>query len=78
MYSNFQVGTVNVMSSSDGPLSAEQWAKLAADKIMYIGDKTEGPIKDQAIAFKGNIQKVVEYYITQAVQSHERYLLSRR
>jgi hypothetical protein len=78
MYSNFQVGTVNVMSSSDGPLSAEQWAKLAADKIMYIGDKTEGPLKDQAIAFKGHIQKVVEYYITQAVQSHERYLLSRR
>lgn len=78
MFSNFQVGTVNIMSSSDGPLSAEQWAKLAADKIMYIGDKTEGPIKDQAVAFKSNIQKVVEYYITQAVQSHERYLLSRR
>jgi hypothetical protein len=78
MFSSFQVGSINVMSSSDGPLSAEQWAKLAADKIMYIGDKTEGPIKDQAVAFKSNIQKVIEYYITQAVQSNERYLLSRR
>jgi hypothetical protein len=78
MIGDFQLGSVNVMSSSNGPLSAEQWAKLAADKIMYIGDKTEGPIKDQALAFKHNIQKVVEYYITQAVQSNERYLLSRR
>jgi hypothetical protein len=66
------------MASSNGPLSAEQWAKLAADKIMYVGDKTEGPIRDQAVAFKNNIQKVIEYYITQAVQSNERYLLSRR
>jgi hypothetical protein len=78
MIGDFQVGSINVMSSSNGPLSAEQWAKLAADKIMYVGDKTEGPIKDQAIAFKHNIQKVIEYYITQAVQSNERYLLSRR
>jgi hypothetical protein len=78
MLSDFQVGTINVMASSNGPLSAEQWAKLAADKIMYVGDKTEGPIRDQAVAFKNNIQKVIEYYITQAVQSNERYLLSRR
>ena len=44
MLSDFQVGSINVMASSNGPLSAEQWAKLAADKIMYVGDKTEGPI----------------------------------
>jgi hypothetical protein len=78
MHSDFQVGLINVMSSDNGPLSAEQWAKLAADKIMHVGDKTEGPIRDQALAFKNNIQKVIEYYITQAVQSNERYLLSRR
>ncbi len=78
MIGDFQLGSINVMSSSNGPLSAEQWAKLAADKIMYIGNATEGPIKDQAVAFKNNIQKVIEYYITQAVQSNERYLLSRR
>lgn len=78
MLSDFQVGSINVMASNNGPLSAEQWAKLAADKIMHVGDKTEGPIRDQALAFKNNIQKVIEYYITQAVQSNERYLLSRR
>jgi predicted metallopeptidase len=78
MHSDFQVGLINVMSSDNGPLSAEQWAKLAADKIMHVGNKTEGPIRDQALAFKNNIQKVIEYYITQAVQSNERYLLSRR
>lgn len=78
MLDKFEVGTVNVMSSNGGPLTPEQWAKLAADKIMYVGDKTEGPLRDQAIAFKNNIQKIVEYYIKQAVQSHEKHLLTRR
>jgi hypothetical protein len=78
MFNKFQVGSVNVMASDNGPLTPEQWAKLAADKIMYIGDKTEGPIKDQAVAFKNNIKKVIEYYIKQAVQSHEKHLLTRR
>lgn len=71
-------GDINVVTSSNGPLSAEQWAKLAADKIMHIGDQTDGPIRDQAIAFKGNIQKVIEYYIKEAIRSHERHLFTRR
>jgi hypothetical protein len=71
-------GDINVVTSSNGPLSAEQWAKLAADKIMHIGNQTDGPIRDQAIAFKGNIQKVIEYYIKEAIHSHERHLLTRR
>jgi hypothetical protein len=71
-------GDITVVTSNNGPLSAEQWAKLAADKIMYVGNQTEGPIKDQAIAYKTNIQKVIEYYITEAVKSNERHLLTRR
>lgn len=71
-------GDINVVTSSNGPLSAEQWAKLAADKIMYVGNQTEGPIKDQAIAYKAKIQKVIEYYINEAVKSNEQYLLTRR
>jgi hypothetical protein len=78
MFNKFQIGNVNIMASNNGPLTPQQWAKLASDKIMYIGDKTEGPIKDQAVAFKNNIEKVIEYYIKQAVQSHEKHLLTRR
>lgn len=69
---------IKVVSSANGPLSNEQWAKLAADKIIYVGNQTEGPIKDQAIAYKQRIEKVIEYYIAQAVQSHEKHLLQRK
>lgn len=70
-------GTINIVASNNGPLEPEQWAKLAADKIVYIGDQTDGPIRDQAIAYKQRIQKVVEYYIRQAVLSNEKHLLQR-
>ncbi len=75
--SSIKPGTINVVASSNGPLTPEQWAKLAADKIVYIGDQTEGPIRDQAIAYKQRIEKVVEYYIRQAVLSNEKHLLQR-
>lgn len=78
MFNNFKVGNVNIVSSDNGPLTPEQWAKMAADKILYIGNQTDGPIRDQAIAFKNKIERVVEYYIKQAVQSHEKHLLTRR
>ncbi len=74
---NITPGAINVVASNNGPLDPSQWAKLAADKIVHIGDQTEGPIRDQAIAYKQNIQKVVEYYIRQAVLSNEKHLLQR-
>lgn len=71
-------GDINVVTSQNGPLTSAQWAKLAADKIMYVGNQTEGPIRDQALAYKANIEKILEYYISEAVKSNEKYLLTRR
>lgn len=71
-------GDINVVTSSNGTLTPEQWAKLATDKIVYVGNETEGPIRDQALAYKANIQKIIEYYVRQAVISHEKHLLTRR
>lgn len=72
------VGDIKVLTSTNGPLSAESWATLAADKIISVGNETEGPIRDQALAYKTQIQKIVEYYIKQALISQEKHLLSRR
>jgi hypothetical protein len=58
-------------------MSPEEWAQLAADKIVYVGNQTEGPIRDQALAYKEKIKKVVAYYIQQAVLSNEKHLLAR-
>jgi hypothetical protein len=71
-------GDINVVTSQNGPLTSAQWAKLAADKILYVGNQTEGPIRDQAIAYKVKIEKILEYYISEAVKSNEKYLLTRR
>lgn len=76
--SETKVGFVNVMTSSNGGLSAEQWAELATNKIISIGTETEGPIRDQAIAYREQIKKVIELYIEQAIESHQRHLLTRR
>lgn len=76
--SEIAAGSVNVVTSNNGPLTPSQWAKLAADKIMYVGNQTEGPIRDQALAYKAHIEKIVEYYISEAVKSTERHLLTRR
>lgn len=69
---------VNVVTSNNGPLSAEQWASLATDKIIHVGNQTEGPIRDQALAYKQNIKHIIAYYIKQAIADNEKYLLSRR
>lgn len=72
-----EVGSVNVVSTSNRPMSPEEWAQLAADRIVYVGNQTEGPIRDQALAYKENIKNVISYYIRQAVLSNEKHLLVR-
>lgn len=69
---------VNVFTTNDRPLNANEWAKMAADKIMYVGNQTDGPIRDQALAYKKQIESVIAHYIQKAVQSHEQYLLTRK
>jgi hypothetical protein len=71
-------GDINVVTSQNGPLSAEQWATLATEKIISVGNQTEGPIRDQALAYQGKIQKIIEYYIKEALRSQEKHLLTRR
>jgi hypothetical protein len=81
MFTNKSALTVNdvtVLTSNNGPLKPEQWAELATNKIISVGDQTEGPIRDQALAYQLRIKKVIEYYIKQALLSQEKHLLSRR
>jgi hypothetical protein len=69
---------IKVVTSSNGPLSADQWAALATDKIIHVGNQTEGPIREQALAYKQSIKTIIAYYIGQAIADNEKYLLSRR
>jgi hypothetical protein len=72
------VSDVSVMTSNNGPLSPNQWAAMATNKIISVGNQTEGPIRDQALAYQAHIQAIIEYYIKEAIRSHEAHLLKRR
>jgi hypothetical protein len=69
---------VNILTTNNRPMNAQEWAKLATDKIIYVGNQTDGPIRDQALAYKQQIENVISYYIEKAVQSHEQHLLTRK
>jgi len=75
--SEMNAGAVRVFSTENRSLSPEEWAELAADKIMAIGDQAPQPIRDQAHAFKDRIRHVVAYYVRQAVESNEKQLIGR-
>ena len=57
------VNSVNVMTSNEGGLNSEQLTQLAMDKLLKVSDSAPPVIKEQAEAFKENLQKVVYYYI---------------
>lgn len=71
-------GDISVVTSQNGPLPPEHWAKLATNKIIHVGNSTEGPIREQALAYQAHIQAVIEYYMREAIRSHEAHLLKRR
>lgn len=66
MPSDFQVG---VRSTSGRGFTAEELAEQCSDKLIYVSDGAPAPVRDQAIAFKQRMQKVVESYLKQAVLS---------
>ena len=66
MSSDFKVG---VRSTSGRGFTAEELAEQCADKLIYVADGAPAPVRDQAIAFKQRMQKVVESYLKQAVLS---------
>ncbi len=63
------VGTVGVMTSSNGGMGHEHFANRLTDRIVYVGDQLPGPIRDQAHAFRDDIRKVATLTILDAVRS---------
>jgi len=66
---SIQAGTVTVATSSNGGLPVEHWVERCLERIVYVSDGASPPIRDQAIAFKENIRKAVNYYMVQAAKS---------
>ena len=63
---DFQVG---VRTTTNRGFTPEELAQQCAEKIVGVSETAPPAIRDQALAFKGQVAKLVELYLKQAVQS---------
>ena len=64
-----EVGTVNVQTTSGRGLSPEEWAETCLQHIIHVGDHSIPAIRDQAIAYRQEIKKVLVAHMTRAIKS---------
>lgn len=64
-----QVGTVSVATTSGRGLSPEEWAEQCLQHIILVGDQAIPAIRDQALAYRAEIKKVLVAYMTRAIKS---------
>jgi len=64
-----QMGSVNVVTTSNTGLSIEHWAERLLDRIIYVSSERHDIIKHQAEAFKDQIRVAIIQHMTQAIKS---------
>jgi len=60
---------VDVKTTHNRGFTPEEIAQRCADKIVAVGDSAPPAIRDQALAYKRNITKIIEFYLREAVKS---------
>jgi hypothetical protein len=60
---------VEVHTTSGRGFTPEEVAQRCADKIVQVAETAPPAIRDQALAYKRNITKVIEFYLREAVKS---------
>jgi hypothetical protein len=60
---------VQVHTTSGRGFTPEEVAARCADKLMYVADTAPMAIREQALAFKDHIEKVVAFYMREAIAS---------
>ena len=60
---------VDVCTTQHRGFTPEELAQRCADKIVAVSNESHAVIQAQAIAVKGRIAKLVEFYLMEAVKS---------
>jgi|TARA_R110002020_G_C15790596_1_gene730154 hypothetical protein len=60
---------VDVKTTHNRGFTPEEIAQRCADKIVAVGDSAPPAIRDQALAYKRNITKIIEFYLREAAKS---------
>jgi hypothetical protein len=62
------IGNVQVVTSEGGH-QPEFWARRASERILQISDSAPQPIRDQAYAFRNQMEAVILHYMKEAIKS---------
>ena len=64
------VGTLGVETTHYRGHTPEEWAKMAANRIVSISNTAPEPLRQQAHAFKEQVEVLLADYMRKAVDSH--------
>jgi hypothetical protein len=70
------LGKAEVHTPSNREMMPEEWAALCASKIMGVSDMAPAMIRDQAYAFRDQIEHVITHYMREMIRS-DRYQLAK-
>lgn len=68
---------ITVQATSGRGFTPEEVAERALDKIIYVGENVDPVIRDQALAYRDNLRKVLVYYMHEAVRSNKTTLVNK-
>tara|TARA_R100000935_G_scaffold13410_2_gene26913 strand:+ start:1676 stop:1963 length:288 start_codon:yes stop_codon:yes gene_type:complete len=71
-----EAGVVTVVTSENKGLDVSHWAERATSRIVFVGGSCHPAIADQAEAFKDQVNKVVMFYMEQAIKSDRTTLIA--
>ena len=60
---------VVVHTSNDRGFTPEELSKRCSDKVVAVSDSAPPAIRAQAHAFKGRVEKIVEFYLHEAIKN---------
>ena len=64
------VGDLGVVTTDHRGHTPEEWAKMAANRVVSISNTAPEPIRQQAYAFKKQVEVLLADYMHKAVDSH--------
>ena len=64
------VGTLGVETTHNRGHTPEEWAAMAANRIVSISNTAPEPLRQQAYAFKQQVEVLLADYMHKAVDSH--------
>jgi len=71
------LGNVTVLTTQNRGFTPEEIAERALDKIISIGENVPPVLREQALAYREDIRKVLVFYMREAVRSHNVTLVSK-